>query len=360
MPARDPYLDNAKVVLVTLAVIGHWWSLLPQTLESERVYDFLYTWHMPALVLVTGYLSRHFSWSGPRLRSLAETVVVPYLLFSTLLAAFTVLLGYERPEHMFLVPMWPLWYLMSLFFWRLATPAVTWLPAPLAVAAAVAVSLLGGTLEYPYLDVTRVTGLFPFFVLGVVLTPELLAKVRLPAVRAFGLAALAYTFYVVVDGIDEWAGTQWLYFKGYDYLGVDDGRGIEVRAFLLLVGLCCTVGALALVPATERWWTRMGGATMVVFLVHGFVLRVLGELGFEQWALDHPRLAPVAVVGGSIALAVTLASPPAVRLFTPVVDPIGHLRAKAARPTRVPVSAAPAPPRPARETFDDRVPRPLA
>jgi fucose 4-O-acetylase-like acetyltransferase len=357
VPARDPYLDNAKVVLVTLAVVGHWWSLLPQTLESERVYDFLYTWHMPALVLVTGYLSRHFTWSAARLRSLAETVVVPYLLFSTLLAAFTVVLGYERPEQMFLVPMWPLWYLMSLFFWRLATPAVTWLPAPVAVAAAVGISLLGGTLEYPYLDVTRVTGLFPFFVLGVVLTPELLAKVRLPAVRSLGIAALAYTFYVVVDGIDEWAGTQWLYFKGYDYLGVDDGRGIEVRAFLLLVGLCCTVGALALVPTTERWWTRIGGATMVVFLFHGFVLRLLGRLGFEEWALRHDHLAPVVVVAGSIALTVVLGSPTAVRLLGPVVDPIGHLRAKTGQPPTATVSA---PVRPARETFDDRVPRPLA
>ena len=52
---RDPWLDNAKMGLVTLVVIGHAWTLLPQTTLNNHVYDFLYAWHVPAFVFVTGY-----------------------------------------------------------------------------------------------------------------------------------------------------------------------------------------------------------------------------------------------------------------------------------------------------------------
>ena len=59
---RDPWLDNAKMTLVTLVVIGHMWTLLPETGLNRHLYDFLYSWHIPAFVLVTGYLSRSFTW----------------------------------------------------------------------------------------------------------------------------------------------------------------------------------------------------------------------------------------------------------------------------------------------------------
>ena len=50
--ARDPWLDNAKMALVTLVVIGHAWALLPADGVLGHLYDFLYAWHMPAFVFV--------------------------------------------------------------------------------------------------------------------------------------------------------------------------------------------------------------------------------------------------------------------------------------------------------------------
>ena len=51
---RDPWFDNAKMALVTLVVIGHGWTLLPLDSFDGHLYDFLYSWHIPAFVLVTG------------------------------------------------------------------------------------------------------------------------------------------------------------------------------------------------------------------------------------------------------------------------------------------------------------------
>ena len=80
---RDPWFDNAKMALVTLVVVGHAWTLLPGSAFHAHVYDFLYAWHVPAFVLVTGYLSRSFAWTRARFWQLFCTVVVPYLLFES-------------------------------------------------------------------------------------------------------------------------------------------------------------------------------------------------------------------------------------------------------------------------------------
>jgi fucose 4-O-acetylase-like acetyltransferase len=53
---RDPWLDNAKMVLVTIVVVGHMMVLVPDGGAKSHTYDFIYYFHIPAFVLVTGYL----------------------------------------------------------------------------------------------------------------------------------------------------------------------------------------------------------------------------------------------------------------------------------------------------------------
>jgi len=80
---RDPWLDNIKMTLVTLVVVGHSWGLLGATTLDLHLYDFLYYWHIPAFVLITGHLSRSFDWDrrhptpGPARRSSTTTPPTP-------------------------------------------------------------------------------------------------------------------------------------------------------------------------------------------------------------------------------------------------------------------------------------------
>ena len=121
---RDPWFDNAKMALVTLVVIGHSWTLLPHNVVNDQLYDFLYAWHVPAFVFVTGYLSRSFTYTRARMWQLFCTVVVPYVLFETALSLFRIYVGGEQLADVFADPHWPMWYLSALFFWRLLTPVV--------------------------------------------------------------------------------------------------------------------------------------------------------------------------------------------------------------------------------------------
>ena len=84
---------------MTLVVVGHSWTLLPDVSTSSPVYTFLYAWHVPAFVLVTGYLSRSFTFSRKNLHKLVTTVVVPYFVFESLLALFRIVVGGEESRH---------------------------------------------------------------------------------------------------------------------------------------------------------------------------------------------------------------------------------------------------------------------
>ena len=123
VPSRDPWFDNAKLLLVTLVVLGHSWTLVGDSFTTSWAYNFLYLWHVPAFVMVTGYLSRSFRFSRRHLSKLLTTVVVPYLVFEYTLTTFRSEVGGEHFGPLFLNPHWPMWYLATLFVWRLATPA---------------------------------------------------------------------------------------------------------------------------------------------------------------------------------------------------------------------------------------------
>ena len=322
MATRDPWLDNAKMALVTLVVIGHGWTLLPQTTLNSHVYDFLYAWHIPAFVFVTGYLSRGFEYTPARFWQLFRTVVVPYLLFECLMATFRVQVGGEKLEDLFSDPHWPLWYLSALFFWRLLTPVFR--PLWGGVLVAVGISLAAGLWLGDTLDLARVFGLLPFFVLGLKATPERLEPLRAHWVK--GVAVLALVGIAVLTRFtDRIAATEWLYYRSrYEELDVSDLEALVIRLVVLGVGLLGAFAFLALVPRAGGWFSRMGAYTLVVYLFHGFAVKGLSYTDFPGWAVDHTGLSLALTTVGGLMLALLLAWRPVASRLQDVVDPFGY------------------------------------
>lgn len=321
MSFRDPWLDNAKMALVVLVVVGHVWTVLPSDGMAARPYDFLYAWHMPAFVFVTGYLSRSFDYTRGRMWRLVRTVVVPYVLFECAMALFRIHVGGEELDGLFADPHWPMWFLAALFFWRLLTPVFR--PMWGGFAVAVLLSIGAGLWAGDTLDMARVLGLLPFFVLGLKATPQHLEWLRglLPKVAA---VAVLVGIWLLSAHTDEWASTEWLYYRAqYDEFAMSDARAAATRLVILGIGIAGTFAFLALVPRIGGWFSRMGAATLIVYLFHGFAVKGMEYAGVDTWTAEHPWTGFLTVTAGGLALALLLAwHPVAVRLER-FVDPFG-------------------------------------
>lgn len=323
--SRDPWLDNAKLWLVVVVVIGHSVVLMPPTDERSQLYDFIYQFHIPAFVLVTGYLSRTFQWSRRHLTALVYSLLVPYLIFELALALFRVhvtgeVSSLEVLSPLWLEPHWPMWYLIVLIMWRLATPILRshWLMVP----ASIAVSLGAGFFDLQLFDLNRALGLLPFFVVGLHLGPRLLDRLRSPWSYLPGAAVMVWLWTLAAQTDDHWS-TQWFYYRSsYTDLGVDGAEGISTRATLIAIGLLGSFAALCVIPRAQHWFTAMGAWTMGVYLLHGFVVRGLEWRGYADWMPEDPWAAAWLTIAFGTALALVLAWPPLASRLAWVVDPL--------------------------------------
>jgi fucose 4-O-acetylase-like acetyltransferase len=322
---RDPWFDNIKMTLVTLVVLGHSWTLLPHNTANDWAYDFLYAWHVPAFVTITGYLSRSFAWTPAKLMALVRTVAVPYVIFEAALATFRYQVGGVQLDDLFADPHWPMWYLSALFFWRLMAPAFLRLPKPLALVLAVAISLVAGLWAGNILDVARILGLLPFFVLGLTLSDREWGWIRVR--RAVPLALVGVIVILVFTRYtDSWINTEWYYYRSrYDTLDPNDLKAVAIRAVLLCIGLIGTTSVFTLVPRGRSWFATLGAATLVVYLYHGFFVLSAQYEGFPDWADRHVVASFALTSIAAVSLALVLASPPVARVLNVAVDPVGWL-----------------------------------
>lgn len=315
------------MTLVTLVVIGHSLTLLPEEAITQRVYDFVYYWHMPAFVLVSGYLSRSFTWSRKNLSNLVTGIALPYVIFEGLLAWFRIEVGHDDLHNIWLNPHWPMWYLAALFQWRLITPILKlhWIALPLSVVA----SLWWGTEGSVFFDLNRTIGMLPFFTIGLYLhdaNPKFLTFLRRSHGREVG-AGLLVGIFVLAAWTDDWTSTTWLYYSdAYADFGVSTTEGLWIRAALLLIATAGAFGILMIVPRQDSWYARLGSASLVVYLFHGFFVRGAMYAGYDTWASKAGGWAIWPTVLGSIALAFLLAWRPVSSRLLWLADPVGSWR----------------------------------
>jgi fucose 4-O-acetylase-like acetyltransferase len=236
--------------------------------------------------------------------------------------------GHESFGVLYISPHWPMWYLTVLFLWRLATPLFTRMRPGSALAVAVAICLLGGLNTVDALDLPRAAGLLPFFVAGLFISREQLDLLARPRVRVVAASLLALTFFVSLFV----AGTfskEWLYWRtGYPDLGVPFWLGASVRLGGLVVAGLLTLSVLSLLPRSQRWFTRLGAASLVVYLFHGFFVKGAEYAGVGSWSQHDPVAAFLAVTMAAVGLSLLLAATPISRRLNVLVDPISTLAAE--------------------------------
>ncbi|MGW0685796.1 acyltransferase family protein [Streptomyces sp. NPDC002754] len=320
---RDAYFDNAKYLAIVLVALGHAWEpLRGDSRAASALYFTVYTFHMPAFIVISGYFSRSFDASPRRMKRLVTGVLVPYVIFELAYTFFKRTVGDDPDYPISLLDPWYLtWFLIALLIWRLTTPLwkiIRW-PLPLALAVAVLAAVspdIGDDL-----DLQRVLQFLPFFVLGLCLKPEHLQLVRNRRARI--LAAPVFVGALVVA---YWASPRmtaaWFYRRdSAQELGAPGWTGVVMTLALFACSVILMACFFAWVPGRRLWCTALGAGTLYGYLLHGFLAKGSRFWGWYDHAWVHTPLGEITVTVIAAAVITALCTPPVRWLFRWAMEP---------------------------------------
>jgi fucose 4-O-acetylase-like acetyltransferase len=318
--SRDPFFDNAKFLAIVLVVIGHAIEPLLVTPEAHAIYLFVYTFHMPVFIIVTGYFSRRFTFSRGKARRLITNLVVPYVIFETAYSVFRWGVGGTEFEISLLAPVWLTWFLMAAFFWRLSTPV--WQQLRWPVPTAILIALLSGMNELPgTFEMHRTFGLLPFFVVGLMLRPAHFEWLRRPPVRVAAALVLAAGL-VAAFAAHRHMSLEWVYWRhGNDHLGVGEVAGTAIRMAVLAASLLLSAAFLSLCPSRHTWFSGLGAATLYAYLLHGFPVKLAEYEGWYQAGWLHSAAGIAVPMALAVLLTPALTTRPVRRALRWAVEP---------------------------------------
>jgi fucose 4-O-acetylase-like acetyltransferase len=327
---RVPLWDNARWIAITLVVLGH--AILKLIAESDVAYEFylfVYAFHVPLFVAVSGYFARSGPLGTRQLHRLITDIVLPYLIFETIWTVVHWLLGGEfRLDYS--SPSWTLWFLIALLAWRLALPFLVLLRYPLLISVVISVGAGYFTSVDSTFAISRTLGLLPFFVFGwqlrqwkltdrwLGLNAATVWRWRIGAITLF--TALLGVIVANIDALREAQVRQFLlYNEAYPAFGYDQLWAGGIRLGLMLLAFALVVAFLVLIPRRRTWFTSYGAATMYIYLLHSLVLfplRESGVLGGPQpgWVLP-------AMIVLSVLISVALSQRILHTVFRPLIEP---------------------------------------
>jgi fucose 4-O-acetylase-like acetyltransferase len=320
LAARDPWLDNARFVLIALVIFGH---LLEPLLDSHPLlgnsYRFIYSFHMPAFAFLSGAVSRS-RLDDRLLRGVLFRLLLPYLAFQGLYALAAQWPGWpdDGPDGV-VTPYWLLWYLLSLACWRLLLPLFARLRWRLPIALAIALAAgFGDHIGY-YLSLSRTLVFFPLFLLGWQLARHWRCRSG-AGTRVLAVAVLAALFAVAATSdLDP----RWLYGSyGYAELGAPPLEGAALRLLLLGCAMAGTCAFLALMPRRRLPVTALGMRSLGAYVLQGFAINLAVGVGLfaSLTALPRAALLPMLLAAAAVAAA-ALSARPVQRLLAPITAP---------------------------------------
>ncbi|NOY63404.1 MAG: acyltransferase family protein [Gammaproteobacteria bacterium] len=310
---RNHLLDNAKYILILFVVFGHMIEPLINTQEIiKTVYLSIYSFHMPAFVIIAGMLSKA-DLSNERITKLITSIVIPFIVFTVLYELFNfVTEGHISNYTRDLQPYWILWFLYSLFIWKLSLPIILNFRFPIVTAFIIAVGVGYSDSIGDFSGLSRTLYFFPFFIIGYKFSPKCLFDMKMKfnsnlyVVALFGILALNFTLFSLFHDMQH----QWLYGShSYAQLGQDGWMAAVIRVSLYAISLLTVMSILLLIPNREIKFLSKGKNSLQVYVWHGFFIKVFSGIGIIYVVGTFPTMMTLVVLFGvSVILTLMLSS----------------------------------------------------
>lgn len=196
---RNQSLDGLKYILIVLVVLGHF--IEPSRYEnqiSEWLYSLIYSFHMPLFIWMSGYFYKHRDTAEEFRRSLPllEVCLISHIGFALLGGGSLSLRSLLSFNYS------PSWYLLSLFFWRMASSCLLkHFRLRTVFVCAVAIEVVSFILmdrHGGYLSLMRTLQFYPYFVTGYMMKGKMDSILRYKPIILLG-GVISITFILLTS-----------------------------------------------------------------------------------------------------------------------------------------------------------------
>lgn len=334
---RNYLIDNSKGLLIFLVVLGHSLEFIRKDYEVARLlYVFIYEFHMPVFVFISGYLSKNVEKGR---RNAVRNFLTPFLLFNIIWNLIT-LVGplflrgkfTELPSEQafsFFTPGWALWYIFAMFLWKILLPDLLKFKNIfiLSVIAGIFVKLSG---EFgSYMALSRTINFAPFFLAGYYSSEEKLKRFRkftrfnilnkVPSILILIIGVLIALIFVNYSNIaDEffWAD------RSYSNFNIEIFTGILLYIAVYIIGFAFVYVFINLMPENQTFLSKIGKNTLSVYFLHTyFIGSILGLTSLMSSNLGKL----LALIVGSLIVTFILSRDGVARFFNKFLDKFNRL-----------------------------------
>jgi len=268
--------DNMRAVLIILVVWGHLLtSLIFRNDVIKTIYYFIFFFHMPAMVFISGFFSKNTEKARDRA---FKTILMPYLILNVCNYIFKMLILKEDYfGFRFFRPLWGLWYLLALFLWKFFLKDLIRIRFILPLSFLVGI-LSGFSKEFStYMALGRVVCFLPFFLLGYYLKKEHIDKIkRIPRIAGFAVFIGSGVLSAVLAK-NKMFGVEDLYLRS-PYPEDADIEHMIIRVLVYVVALIMIFALINLTGSQKNFLTNIGQNTMTVYVLHLFTIPLLEKL----------------------------------------------------------------------------------
>lgn len=278
---RDPWIDNAKLYILTCVVVGHMsGAYINQSGSLRNLHDAIYLFHMPAIIFLMGAFNKPFKNIYEAVNSTLQ-ILFTYLVFqSAFILSFAAIKGKVLNFDLFTFesvfrPQYGLWFLLAIPAWRI----LGWLlprHAALLAASYLLAIIVGYFDSFDRLfSASRIICFLPFFLTGMLFGKQILEFIRKIDYRIAILLLLAtfgVTHEIFPGKMPEF------YFQPaepYSMAGATSKFAAVYRAVYLILANIASIGFLALIPRSRNFLTERGQHTMHIYIFHLLPVRLI-------------------------------------------------------------------------------------
>lgn len=269
---RIAYWDNLKLVLIYLVVVGHFLiPIINKTGTVNATFQWIYFFHMPAFVFVSGFFSKSFvKKEDQRINRLAGYILLYFIYFFALYFIEIAVLNAGTTLTLFSTKSAP-WYMLAMALWLIFIPYFKDLNPYASIIITIVFGLLIGTdtatCNAP--TIARIVILLPFFVAGYFFNGEHIKNIKI-WMRILAVIILIAIFLLIFFNTQEINKYMAFFYCERSYLSMGKGnlKGIELRLLFYLISSIMTVCVMCLIPTKKNIFTVIGERSLSVFVIH--------------------------------------------------------------------------------------------